>query len=399
MISVNDKGANEHRVTLIKRGKGRLHRTMLKDVLIHKSENYHLHCGRFITNNIPGLLHREKNGNFGNILCRIMPRYDELDAIQENFHEFGYDTTTSDGLFLHKRHAFKPSTVYSTAGLCERFAQYISEYNFFLYMVGANHSLSADDWNFIPSQDEFDDNEVYDLRNNIDPETVVKYISVGFESDGKMILTLSSQFASNFFIQLDPVFAKQIGFPELLYIIDDLGVITASNQAGVDPLYNLETNLFTSDADIHEGRIFISTGSIFGIDDRYSIDLEVTLPLAQTIDVLNGKERHTFLLSRFNITDYKKIKCRTVQKQGVILTRGVFDDYLSLGISNLVTTPTAHTAQLMNGPIQEMNVRLLLRYKKFIISSGVFSFTIEHKQIELDDTGLYDILLQFNKNV
>jgi hypothetical protein len=266
-------------------------------------------------------------------------------------------------------------------------------------MVGANHSLSADDWNFIPSQDEFDENKLFDLRNNIDPELVVKYISVGFESDGKMLLTLSSQFASNFFIQLDPVFAKQIGFPELLYIIDDLGVITASNQVGVDPLYNLETNLFTSDADITEGRKFISTGSIFGIDDRYSIDLEVTLPLAQTIDILNGKEKHTFILSRFNITDYKKIKCRTVQKQGVILTRGVFDDYLSLGISDLVTTPTAHTAQLMNGPIQEMNVRLLLRYKKFMISSGFLNFTIEHKQIELDDTGLYDILLQFNKNV
>ena len=400
MISVNDKGANERRVTLIKRGVGRIHHTMLKDVLIKKAENYHLHCGRFLTNNVPGLLHREKNGHFGNTLCRIMPRQDNQDYIQQPGHEFGYDTTLADGLYLFLNHAFTPDTVYSTAGLCERFAQYIKQFNFFLYIVGANNSQSLDPLNYIDSQDEFDNVETFDLRNDIDPNAVIDYITVGFEANGKMILKLSSQFASNFFIQLDPVFAKQIGFPELIYLIEDLGGVTASNEPGVADLYDLENNIFTSDPEISEGRALISLGSMFSLDDRYSIDLEVTLPLAQTIDVLNGKEKHTFILSRFNITDYKNVKCRTVQKQGVILTRGVFNDDLSLGMSNLVSdVPSAHTAQMLNGVIQEMNVRLLLRYKKFDLSTDTLTFTIEHKEIEMDETGLYDILLQFNKNV
>ena len=389
MISVNDKGSHEQRVTLVKRGKGVIHHTMLKNVLIDKSENHHLHCGRFITNNIPGILNRTAN-----TLCRILPRYDLQDPI------IGYDTATVDR-YLHQRHAFTPGTVYSTAGLCERFAQYISEFNFFLYMVGANFSASNDPLNFILIQDEIEDSEVFDLRNVIDPDAVIDYITVGFESDGKMVLNLSSQFASNFYILMDPVFAKQIGFPGLIYLIDDgLGTVTASNQPGVDPLYNLENNEFVSNPVISEDLAIVSLNSMFAIDDRYSIDLEVTLPLAQTIDVFNGKEKHTFVLSRFNITDYKSVQAITVQKQGVILTRGVFTDTLSSGISNLVTDPTAHTAQLLNGKIQEMNVRLLLRYKKYTISeTGNLEFTIEHQQIELDETGLYDILLQFNKLV
>jgi hypothetical protein len=254
--------------------------------------------------------------------------------------------------------------------------------------------------NYIQPKDPILDNTRFDLRNNIDPDIVEKYISVGFESDGKMVLNITSQFASNFFIQLDPVFAKQIGFPELIYLIDDQqGVVTASNQPGVDPLYDLSNDMFISDPEISQGRHIISTKSMFGIDDRYSIDLEITLPLAQTIDVFNGKEKHTFVLSRFNITDYKSVLAKTVQKQGVILTRGVFNDSLSCGITDLVSQPSAHTTQLLNGKIQEMNVRLLLRYKKYSISAGELAFTIEHKHIELDDTGLYDILLQFNKNV
>jgi hypothetical protein len=374
---------------------------MLKDVLINKSKNYHIHCGRFLTNNIPGLLHREKNIDFGTTWCRIMPRFDDLEDIHGINTEFGYDATALDESHLLRQHAFVPGTVYSTAGLCERFAQYISEFNFFLYMVGAVNSGSLNGDHMIESQDKFDNDELFDLRNNIDPKNVVKYISVGFEADGKMILNITSQFASNFYIQLDPVFAIQIGFPQLIYLIDNLGIITASNQNGVDPLYNLETNFFISNGLISEGRKLVSTGSMFAIDDRYSIDFEITLPLAQTIDILNGKEKHTYILSRFNISDYKKVYCRNVQKQGVMLTRGVFSDSLSLGMTNLVfQAPTAHTGQLMNGIIQEMNIRLLLRYKKYGISTtGDLPFTIEHKQIEMDETGLYDILIQFNKNV
>jgi hypothetical protein len=394
MISVNDKGSHENRVTLLKRGKGLLHNTMLKNVLINKSENHHLHCGRFITNNIPGLLHRTASDDFGNTLCRILPRYDDFNAIA------GYDLTTVER-YLYQRHAFTPGQIYSTAGLCERFAQYISEFNFFLYMVGANFSVAGDPLNFISIKDEIEDTDPFDLRNVIDPAIVNKYISVGFESDGRMILNITSQFASNFYIQLDPVFAKQIGFPELIYLTDDQqGVVLGSNQANVANLFDDDNLYFDTDSQISEDRHLVSTNSMFGIDDRCSIDLEVTLPLAQTIDVFNGKEKHTFVLSRFNITDYKSVQAKTVQKQGVILTRGVFDDTLGIGMTNLVSDTSAHTAQLLNGKIQEMNVRLLLRYKKYKISAtGNLEFTIEHKQIELDETGLYDILLQFNKNV
>ena len=54
-VTVNDKGGNEIRVNLIKRGTGDIQHNMLKNILIKKAENYTLLTDRFVTNNLPGI--------------------------------------------------------------------------------------------------------------------------------------------------------------------------------------------------------------------------------------------------------------------------------------------------------------------------------------------------------
>ena len=54
-VTVNDKGGNEQRVNLIKRGGGKIQHVMLNNTLIKKAENYHLVTDRFVTNNLPGI--------------------------------------------------------------------------------------------------------------------------------------------------------------------------------------------------------------------------------------------------------------------------------------------------------------------------------------------------------
>ena len=67
-VTVNDKGGNEQRVNLIKRGVGDIQHVMLKNKLIKKAENYHLLTDRFVTNNLPGIMQNPRQ------LIEIRPR-------------------------------------------------------------------------------------------------------------------------------------------------------------------------------------------------------------------------------------------------------------------------------------------------------------------------------------
>jgi hypothetical protein len=200
------------------------------------------------------------------------------------------------------------------------------------------------------------------------------------------------------------VFAKQIGFPELIYADDDQnGVIVMSNQPGVRDLVDEDAllgNLFNLDGRVHEGRSIRSVRSIFSVDERLSIDVEISLPLAQSIDVENGKEIHTFLLSRFVIGDYQLYSSKAQQSGGVLLTKTVLEDKLGAGVIDLVqNAPESHVAHMLSGKIQQLDMRLVLRYKEYRIERGKLAHSVERKVLELDHSGLYDILLQFNKRV
>ena len=96
-------------------------------------------------------------------------------------------------------------------------------------MVGANFSAAPNPRHFVAAQPQIAAGTAYDLRNHI-PEYLLsqeltatnaytggKHISLGFESDSSLQLYMSSQFLSNFFIIVDPVFAKLVGFPEQIY--------------------------------------------------------------------------------------------------------------------------------------------------------------------------------------
>ena len=110
------------------------------------------------------------------------------------------------------------------------------------------------------------------------------------------------------------------------------------------------------------------------------------------------------------ISDFVTVQGRTQQKGGVILTKSIINDTLSVGFTDLVhNKPSSHIAKLLNGKIQEMDLRLVLRYKQYAIDThdsgiitlpkNILSFTIARKPIELKNDGLYDILLSFTKQV
>jgi hypothetical protein len=383
-VTVNDKGGNEQRVNLIKRGRGEMQHVMLKNTLIKKAENYHLVTDRFVTNNLPGIMQNPR------MLIEIRPR-GGLGALNGGF---------AAGAFLIPRCTFTPSTIYSVGRLAESMAQFFAHFNFGLYMRGANYSAFPNLAHYVPTQPQIAANTPYDLRNNIPEDQVTQHVSLGFEADGSLQLVMSSQFLSNFFIILDNVFAKQVGFPQQIYHgVTAANAQVMSNQPGVLPLISI-ANTFNIGAAINAGRSIISTNSIFRTDDRISFDVEITLPLARTIDVHDKKEFQTYLLSRFMVTDYIRVDTIAQQRGGFLLTKSMISDKLSTGFTDLVAdNPGTHTAQLKNGQIQELDVRLILRYKSFEIINNILTYATERKTIEMETDGVYDLLLSFNKRV
>ena len=182
----------------------------------------------------------------------------------------------------------------------------------------------------------------------MEPYEVDQHFAIGFDSDGSIQMSFSSQFLSNFFIALDPVFAKQVGFPVLIYADFDVptGLVFMSNQPGAAPLFDPAGLNFVLDAQIEDTangkpRTIQSTNSVYRVDDRLSIDVEISLPLRKYIDILDGAEKHTFVLNRFVVTDYISVEAKIQQKGGVLLTKNVFQDNSTQGFRTLSTTDPA----------------------------------------------------------
>ena len=408
-MSSNAKGSVEQRVNLVKRGPGEIQHVMLNSVLIQKAENYSLMTDRFVTNVLTELMQNPRT------LMKIKPRRDRDDE-EEGYMKLLFD----DEEFLDRLHEFK-SRVFSVAGLCEALAVFVRDFNFAIFIQGADFTFAGD---------EIQRNAIltgvgyrpFDIGNYIDPAGIVDYVTLGFSPDGRMQLTMRHEFLTNFYIEFDPVFARLIGFPQFIYGDYVGGVITMSNQVTTpDLLYSAQDfagnvlQHFVNDSAMPAAangnpRTIESTKSIYSCDDRLSLDIEISLPLSQSIDVFNGKEQHTFLLNRFMITDYINIAGRTQQKGGVILTKSLINDQMGSGFTDLVKNqPTSHVAKLLNGKIQEMDARMVLRYKKYSIlvddqgllylPKNQLQFTIERKTLQLDENAAYDLLLAFNKRV
>ena len=408
-VLVNDKGGTEHRVNLVKRGTGTYQHNMLKSVLVKKAENYHLQCDRYVTNDLPPISQAEK------VLITILTRGDHGTPYPRL-----YDHTNYGEQSLSLRSQFKISgfdkggghVIYSTAGLVHEICRFFKDFNFELNMQGANYSNFEDEddegaineENWVAQHYEY--NNLHSPGNEIDRNTVEDYITAGIDSVGRLQLNISSQFWCNYYIKFDDVFAKIIGFPQFLYAADIGGNIQVSNRTNDAGEYNMvalysppPNPLFSLDTTVEEGRNVKSTKSLFNFDDRLSFDLEVSLPLSMSIDILNGSENHTYVLSRFQITDYKHTTTRTKSKNGYLLSEGIFQDNLVGRIDLVRDEPNSHVSQLINGKIQAMNVRVILRYRKYEVVNDVLQFTIESRPIEMDAFGFYDILTQFNKRL
>lgn len=411
-VFVNDKGGAEHRVTLLKRGQGTIQNVMLNNVLIKKSENYHLQCDRFVTNSLPGISQLRTD------LIRIYPK------MNYNIQDDGFDLGIGAQYQLYRKSTFTIAgphpqlgdrVILSNANLIYQICQFINDFNLELFIQGANFSafLATDPVTGLAVNVDYIvpthalANQRHDIINDIDPTTVVQYISAGVDTFGRLQLNLSSQFLTNFYIMFDEIFAAQIGFPNMIYahnhnVLGQINTQISTDLTTDDLLFQLVPGFyyFALQPEVNEGVNIVSTKSLFNVDDRLSYDLEISLPLSMSIDTVDGKETQTYLLSRFQITDYQDVQTRAKQKDGLLLTEALIDDKLHGGKIDLVRgEPSSHVSQLLNGKIQALDLRVILRYKEYYLENGKIKFNIARRTLDMGDHGFYDLLLQFNKRV
>ena len=211
-VTANSKGAVEQRVNLLKRGPGQIQHVMLNSTLIKKAENYGLMTDRFITNEVPGIFQRTWPNADAEALVQISPRRRGDFAHQDP--DDGFDPLYANEMYFDRRSRFQPGPIYSVARLCEALALFFKDFNFGIFVQGIDFSDSINDYFagdaefMVPQHANMVGADPIDVGNDIDPEDITKHVTLGYSPDGNLQLSMSSQFLSNFYIVLDPIFSR-----------------------------------------------------------------------------------------------------------------------------------------------------------------------------------------------
>ena len=202
-------------------------------------------------------------------------------------------------------------------------------------------------------------------------------INVRMSSDGLFILEMDDEALDNFYVEVGAQTQLLLGLPAVL---------------GVDDLF-AANGTFGPVVPVPAGtkKIFRSRNAMHQLDERLSIDVVCTLPLANKIFSKDGGEEHEFILARFPLNDYNRFETTLESTTERITDKISVREDINVGLEDLTRkSPSTNSIFLLPGTIQEINVQLYTRY----YSNG----QIVAKKTNMDD-GFWTINLLFGKKV
>lgn len=247
-----------------------------------------------------------------------------------------------------------------------------------------------------------DGNNDIDAIQGLDPAlphddlgAAVRHVGFALDSSGRGEFFCSDAFLSNYFIFINPHFAKLVGLPKILFggLRNLIGTYHTGNDTDIvlwddndDYNYHIEyvsNNLL--------GTTFRSDYPVFLIDERDTLDIELTIPVSRIVEVLDSDYTEKFRLASFPIGSYIDTQTKITTKDGVALPSIRVTDSLQGGIIDLAAGYRESIVKhFMPGSVQAINTRIFCTYKKWDCSRV-------EKDFELD--GFYDIELLFMKKV
>jgi len=335
--------------------------TILKSAFLKKTENYVCQMTKFITN--------------------ITPPLNQLSEIMFSIRPKGIEGEDRDGLnfpadwSVESWTNFRPTPHYSLVGLAQQLQQFFHKFGFILRRIGsARLGNVPGKLIFIkhnPVRKTFEEGDPIDEFGNAIPlyddhgwggmHDEGKTIQFRLLPDGRFAMEFTAEFSSNFYIVVGEKTQKITGFPETMFVTQ-FGVHTFTADDGLDHLYD-DLDLFENPPDVDVNITFESLYSFNSFDHRLTLDCVATFPLSNTISVVNGKEEHEFLLSRFPLVDFKRFETDLKMSDSGISNEVLIFEDVNVGLEDLSRgNPNIATVFLLPGNIQQVNLQLWTRY-------------------------------------
>ena len=137
--------------------------------------------------------------------------------------------------------------------------------------------------------------------------------------------------------------------------------------------------------------IFDSSNALHSLDERLSVDVQITLPISNKIFSKDGGEEHEFIVARFPLNDYNKFETTLESTPEAVTDNVIVREDVNVGLEDLTRkSPSSSAIHLLPGTIQQINVQLQTRYYSDgkVVSSPT---KMEH--------GFWTIKLLFGKKV
>ena len=345
-------------------------RHTLKSNLLENAKNYTLITRKATTNSVPPLFHEDK------VLFVIAVKdaqgfaFDDTDTPMIEM----YDAAPQYGVKLEQ------GNHHNILGLVNYISEHVKDINRYLNIHGPGAiDATVPDANVI--HEEF----------AVDP-----HICFSLDGCGRAVFQCSEEFLSTFYIHMDPYAAALLGLSRFIFGGEDAngGFVTSDgvDMAQPDILGDLQFE-YDVNFELPLGVLFknfVSARPIYLLDERESLDIEMTLPLSRTIDVHDEAVKETYRLASYPIQKFIKSTSalRTV-RGGSLGNQMHVEDSLQGGVVEL-SRKGQTISHLLPGQIRAINVRLFCSY-----------LTWARKRVEQPYTldGYWDLELLFLKKV
>jgi len=192
----------------------------------------------------------------------------------------------------------------------------------------------------------------------------VDEVSVRLDSTLRLVFKCTPDFLQHFYIKVNPSIATAFNLPTELFSVD-IGFPAVNytapqpNQPLLNALGALNAHYLNPIAAPATEKLFTSVFTLNALDFRKSLDVWVSMPIANHIECLNGKEELQHTIARFDLSNIKKFETTyTIGSEDF----SVHENFAS-GMENLTRqNPDFEGIHMMAGILQAVNIRLLSRW-------------------------------------
>jgi len=139
----------------------------------------------------------------------------------------------------------------------------------------------------------------------------VDEVSVRLDSTLRLVFKCTPDFLQHFYIKVNPSIATALNLLTELFSVDIAGVNYTAPQPD-QPLLNalgaLNAHYLNPIAAPATEKLFTSVFTLNALDFRKSLDVWVSMPIANHIECLNGKEELQHTIARFDLSNIKKFE-------------------------------------------------------------------------------------------